>query len=203
MTRPGAGASGPAYHGGVRRRPLLVTGVIAACVGLVLTLAVGLMHQDEVDDPGPQVTAPSLEATPFEPFPAPAVQGDVVTGDGAGGTLALADLRGKPVVVNFWASWCGPCRKEGPDLVAFAKSHPGVAMLGINVADGESQAAPFARELGFTWPSIADRGQALYREFRLIGLPSTFVVDADGKVVFRKIGEVTQDELTAAVAHLS
>ena len=180
-----------------------MTGVLAACIGLVLTLAVGLAHRDEVDDPAPQVTAPSLEAAPFEPFPAPAVQGDVVTGQGAGGTLALADLRGKPVVVNFWASWCGPCRKEGPDLVAFAKAHPGVAMLGVNVADGTSQAEPFAQELGFTWPSIADRGQDLYREFRLIGLPSTFVVDADGRVVFRKIGEVTQAELTAAVAPLS
>jgi thiol-disulfide isomerase/thioredoxin len=187
----------------VRRRPLLVTGVIAACLGLVLTLAVGLMHQDEVDDPPPTATAPSLEAAPFEPFPAPAVQGDVVSGQGAGGTLALADLRGKPVVVNFWASWCGPCRNEGPDLVAFSKAHPGVEMLGVNVADGASQAVPFARELGFTWPSIADRGQSLYREFRLIGLPSTFVVDAEGKVVYRKIGEVTQAELNAAVAPLS
>jgi len=180
-----------------------VTGIIAACLGLALTLAVGLMHRDEVDDPAPQATAPSLEAAPFDPFPAPAVEGDVVTGQGAGGTLALADLRGKPVVVNFWASWCGPCRNEGPGLVAFAKAHPGVAMLGINVADGKSQAVPFAQELGFTWPSIADQGQALYREFRLIGLPSTFVVDAQGRVVYRKIGEVTQDELTAAVAHLS
>ena len=203
VARPGARPRCPAYHGSVRRRPLLVTGILAACLGLALTLAVGLMHQDEVDDPAPQATAPSLEATPFDPFPAPAVQGDVVTGQGAGGTLELADLRGKPVVVNFWASWCGPCRKEGPDLVAFAKAHPGVAMLGINVADGKSQAVPFAQELGFTWPSIADQGQTLYREFRLIGLPSTFVVDAQGRVVYRKIGEVTQDELTAAVAHLS
>ena len=180
-----------------------MTGIIAACLGLALTLAVGLMHQDEVDDPAPQATAPSLEAAPFDPFPAPAVEGDVVTGQGAGGTLALADLRGKPVVVNFWASWCGPCRNEGPGLVAFAKAHPGVAMLGhvkpSSCAKGTAWLLPSATLM----PSIADQGQALYREFRLIGLPSTFVVDAQGRVVYRKIGEVTQDELTAAVAHLS
>jgi cytochrome c biogenesis protein CcmG, thiol:disulfide interchange protein DsbE len=182
---------------------LLVTGLIAVCAGLTAILVVGLANQDDVAAPGPQITGPSLQVAPFEPFSAPAVEGEVVTGDGAGSRLALADLRGRPVVLNFWASWCEPCRREGPDLVAFSKSHPEVAMMGINVSDGEASAVPFADQLGFVWPSIADRDQRLVREFRLIGLPATFVVDADGRVVYRKLGEVTAAELEAAVGNLA
>jgi thiol-disulfide isomerase/thioredoxin len=183
---------------------VILAGLVLACLAVAGLLVVGLANQDDVTAPSsaPTGSVPSLQAAPFAPFPAPKVEGTVVAGQGAGSTLSLASLRGKPVVVNFWASWCDPCRREAPDLVAFARSHPNVAMLGINTNDSKSRAVPFAADLGFVWPSIADGG-GLAQDFRLNGLPGTFVVDAEGKVVYRKLGTVSEAELDAAVSGLA
>jgi cytochrome c biogenesis protein CcmG, thiol:disulfide interchange protein DsbE len=181
---------------------VLVAAIVLACAAVGGVLAVGLANQDEVDDPGP-TAPPGLAVPPFEPFAAPPVEGVVATGDGAGSILSLARLRGRNVVMNFGASWCDPCRREAPDLVAFAAEHPDVAMLGVNSRDARSQAPPFAEQQGFTWPSIEDRSGALADRFCLIGLPCTFVVDAAGRVVFRKIGEISREELDAAVDGLA
>ena len=181
------------------RRPLLVAALVLACAAVTFVLMVGLMHQDDVEGAAvPTGPAPSLEAAPFEPFDAPVVQGEVIAGEGAGTTIDLRGLRGRPVVINFWASWCDPCRREAPDLVAFARDHPEVAMLGVNANDSRASAVPFADRLGFDWPSIA-AGNDLLEDFKLNGLPGTFVVDAAGQVVYRKLGTVTAAELAAAV----
>jgi cytochrome c biogenesis protein CcmG/thiol:disulfide interchange protein DsbE len=185
------------------RRPLLVAGLAIACVAVAVVLAIGLANQDTVDDvPAPTGSMPSLEAAPFEPFAAPQAEGEIIAGEGAGGRLSLDSLRGRPVLVNFWASWCDPCKREAPDLVAFAKAHPDVVMLGINSGDARKSAVPFARDLGFAWPSIEDGG-GIRDAFKLNGLPGTFIVDRDGRVVFRKLGTVTADELAAAVRDLA
>jgi thiol-disulfide isomerase/thioredoxin len=181
------------------RRPLLVAALALACAAVTFVLMVGLMHQDDVEGAAvPTGPAPSLEAAPFEPFDAPTVKGEVIAGEGAGTTIDLRSLRGRPVVINFWASWCDPCRREAPDLVAFARDHPGVAMLGVNANDSRAQAVPFANELGFDWPSI-EGGNDLLEDFKLNGLPGTFVIDPAGQVVYRKLGTVTAAELAAAV----
>jgi cytochrome c biogenesis protein CcmG/thiol:disulfide interchange protein DsbE len=170
-------------------------------VGLLIlagVLAVGLANRDEAAEP-PETPTGSLVQPPFEPFPAPAVEGVVAFGAGEGSRFSLTELRGQPVVINFWASWCDPCRREAPDLVQFAASHPDVEMFGINVQDGEDDARRFASELGFTWPTIRDPGGATMQQFKLIGLPATFVVDAAGMITFRKLGTVTEKELGEAV----
>jgi thiol-disulfide isomerase/thioredoxin len=184
------------------RRPLVLGAIVLACAAVGAVLAVGLANQDTVDDPGPTQPA-GLSVPPFEPFAAPPVEGTVATGEGMGGTTSLATFAGRPVVLNFWASWCDPCRREAPDLVAFAAAHPDVAMLGVNSQDSASEAPGFAQEHGFTWPSIEDRSGSLAERFCIIGLPCTFVVDAGGQVVFRKLGEVSREELDAAVDGLS
>lgn len=120
---------------------------------------------------------------------APAVSGTTLEGE----PLALADLDG-PVVVNFWASWCGPCAKEAPELQALSKQFEGdVSFIGVNVKDSKAAALAFERNLGVTYPSWEDPASAIAASFGGIGpaaLPSTLVLDADHRVAVRFFGAV-------------
>lgn len=100
-----------------------------------------------------------------------------------GGQLHLAQLRGRPVVLNFWASWCAPCRAEMPVLVRAWRRHgQGVHFVGVNVLDEPDQARRFAEEFGVPFPSVLDpRGDTL-RWFRVVGLPTTVFVTRDGEM---------------------
>jgi cytochrome c biogenesis protein CcmG/thiol:disulfide interchange protein DsbE len=111
---------------------------------------------------------------------------------GSGGKLTAADLEGKAVVINFWASWCDPCVEEAPDLqAAYAKySKDDVVVLGVNVQDSERDAQGFVDEFGITYPVVRDPNLTLYRKLGVRGLPETFFVDKDG--VFIGVGSGRQ-----------
>ncbi len=91
----------------------------------------------------------------------------------------LEDYRGKPVVVNFWASWCGYCGAEMPDLLQFAADHPDVAVVGVAVNDDEEAAREAAASWGLTFPSVLDPDGAIFAEFDGQGLPTTVFFDKD------------------------
>jgi cytochrome c biogenesis protein CcmG/thiol:disulfide interchange protein DsbE len=109
-----------------------------------------------------------------EPVPAPAIEGaDPLTG----ARHTLAEFDGMPVVVNFWASWCGPCREELPALQRFADAHPEIGVLGVNLRDSAADARALQRELGFTFPSVADVDGELAPRYGVLGMPTTFFLD--------------------------
>jgi thiol-disulfide isomerase/thioredoxin len=120
-------------------------------------------------------------------------------------TWSLADQKGKVVVLNVWGSWCSPCRKEAPDLVAAAKElGPSVQFIGLNTRDlDKAPARKFVQEFGVTYPSIYDPNGRLLLGFRgqisAAAIPSTLVIDKDGKVASRVIGEVTKQTLLGMV----
>jgi cytochrome c biogenesis protein CcmG/thiol:disulfide interchange protein DsbE len=103
-------------------------------------------------------------------------------------------LRGRFVLVNFFASWCPPCRSESPDLVRFAYSRPDgqkVALLGVVYGDTASNAAAFERQVGATWPSVVDPGERIAISYGVDDPPQSFLVAPNGRVVDRILGGVS------------
>jgi cytochrome c biogenesis protein CcmG/thiol:disulfide interchange protein DsbE len=114
--------------------------------------------------------------------------------DLVGGTSSLASLRGRWVLLNFFASWCPPCRTESPERVKFAFSHPGgqsVAVLGVVYGDTSANAAAFERQVGATWPSVVDPGEQIAISYGVDDPPQSFLISPGGRVVDRILGGVT------------
>ena len=118
------------------------------------------------------------------------------------GTLAVGVPGPRPTVVNMWASWCGPCRKEMPDVQRFAASHPGVRVVGVAVNDSVDDARAFAREVGVTFPLGFDRGDAVADAYAVSGLPTTVVLDREGRLAATWPGPVTSSDLARLTAQL-
>jgi cytochrome c biogenesis protein CcmG/thiol:disulfide interchange protein DsbE len=119
-----------------------------------------------------------------------------------GNRVHLADLRGQPVIVNFWASWCGPCVDEFPLLQAAAAEHvdDGLVVLGIVYQDRSEAARAFMQQNGGTWQALMDPGEDVARAYNIFGPPETYFVGRDGTIVARHIGQLTAASLDAKVA---
>ena len=106
-----------------------------------------------------------------------------------GSTLKLSDYRGKPTVLVFWASWCGPCRKEAPDVVRVAKSYgQRVNIVSINAGESMDVAKRAAPQLGITWPVVLDPKGAIQSQYQVTGIPLVMILDAEGRVRHRNNG---------------
>jgi cytochrome c biogenesis protein CcmG, thiol:disulfide interchange protein DsbE len=121
-----------------------------------------------------------------------------------GHPVRLADLRGRPVIVNFWASWCGPCVDEFPLLLTAAREHAaaGVAVIGIVYRDGAAPARDFMSRMGASWPTALDPGDRVAARYGVIGAPETFFIDRSGVIVGRQIGQLTAADLDRALSQI-
>lgn len=127
----------------------------------------------------------------------------LLTFDGA--PLRLSDLKGELLVVNFWGSWCVPCRQEAPALERAWRltQHTGVRFVGVNLWEPERDARRFIQELGITYTNVADSDGRLAIELGLTGIPETYFVDRDGRLVQRWIGPIDEQRLLTLIDELN
>jgi cytochrome c biogenesis protein CcmG/thiol:disulfide interchange protein DsbE len=119
-----------------------------------------------------------------------------------GGRVDLAELRGRPVIVNFWASWCRPCREEFPLLQEVADRHAGdgLAVVGIVYQDRTQPARAFMERYGATWTAAMDPDDRVANAYNILGPPETFFIGRDGRIVARHIGQLSAGSLEQKVA---
>jgi cytochrome c biogenesis protein CcmG/thiol:disulfide interchange protein DsbE len=159
------------------RRWIRLAWLVGPGLVFVALLAFGIVLKGDAVEPGDQ--APSVEA--------PSLGGDSV--------VALDDLRGKPVLVNFWASWCVPCKAEAELLeAAYRRYGDDVAFVGVNVKDARSDALAFLDRYDVSYPQVRDEGLEWYDGFGLTGQPETFLIDGDGEIVEHVKGEFTSTD---------
>ena len=160
-------------------------------IGLLIAIAtVGILFVGLGKDPQ-KIVSPLIG----KPAPTFALR-DVVSGQ----TVDLAALRGKPVVLNFWATWCGPCFEEHPVLVANARMlQPNVQFIGVVFQDEESKIRGFLNERGSAYPTLMDDKGKTAIAYGVGGVPETFFLDASGKVVDKYEGPISPDELQERV----
>lgn len=155
-------------------------GIWAIIIGVVLVAGIGwiifsasLMAKNSSGDAG------ALGPAPVAGHPAPDFELNTLDGN----TIRLSDFQGKPVVVNFWATWCPPCRAEFPDFQdAAVDNADSLVIIGINntSADQRDNISPFLEEFGITFPIVLDEKGDVVEAYRVLGLPTTVFINSDG-----------------------
>lgn len=121
-----------------------------------------------------------------------------------GRQLTLSELRGQVVVINFWASWCIPCRDEAPVLEQTWRRYRdrGVVFIGVDYLDAEKEALAFLEEFDITYPNGPDLGTRIAYDYRITGVPETFFIAKDGRIADLEIGPLTEARLVSALETL-
>ncbi|MGZ4810846.1 MAG: TlpA family protein disulfide reductase [Thermoanaerobaculia bacterium] len=163
----------------MNRKVLIIGSVLAAALVVVLFAGLGKDPQ-AIDSP--------LIGRPAPPFALRAV--------GSGETINLEQFKGRPVVLNFWATWCVPCFEEHAILVANARAlQPNVQFLGVVFQDNEDRIQKFLDERGRAYPTVVDNAGKTAIAYGVGGVPETFFLDASGTIVAKYAGPLTDDQL--------
>jgi peroxiredoxin len=203
LSSPVPSASGPSSR--VRRRTVILAAAVLTGVLLVVALVAAFAGggNSGVTDIDGQASA-VVYATGHRPL-APDFTATTLTGS----TLSFSSYRGRVVVLNFWGSWCVPCREEASTLSAVAAQYQpsGVSFLGVDVRDTTASAEAFARSFHVTYPSVSDTSSLITQDFTVVvpiaGTPTTLVIDRTGHIAGAVFGTATYPELTAILAKVT
>lgn len=120
-----------------------------------------------------------------------------------GGRLSFSSLRGEPVYLNFFATWCGPCNEEAPDINALQKQYAarGLRVIGIDELESAKKASQFVQKFGLVYPAVIDEG-TLQGEYAINGLPVHVFIDRSGVIRKMVAGEMTKSQISAAIGSI-
>jgi thiol-disulfide isomerase/thioredoxin len=187
---------------------MAISGLLAGAAALgVAGCDGGAIGENTAASNGTSFVSGSYSSTYYAPADRPAapdVSGTMLTG----AKFRLAAQRGNLVVLNFWGSWCAPCRREAPTLAALAKHFKDapVRFIGDDVQDAPANAAAFERTFGISYPSLNDPGEQVALAFHgavpPVGIPTTLLIDRNGHIAGRVVGEVTYDGLKGLIAKI-
>jgi thiol-disulfide isomerase/thioredoxin len=192
------------YRAAASRRPLLLAAVAAAAMLAVAGCDGGAIGADTPASSGQSFVGHSYESTFYQAGDrpvAPVVAGTTITGQ----HLSLAAYRGHTIVLNFWGSWCAPCRAEAPALGQLARQlHArGVRFVGIDIRDEPDSALAFMQQFNVGYPSISDPNDEIALDFRSTvppaDIPTTLVIDRDGRIADRIFGASSYAELRSVI----
>jgi thiol-disulfide isomerase/thioredoxin len=171
------------------RKPLLWVGTLLLGVGVGHGIVAAINQFWQPDVPPTAEASPDFDLTPF----------------GSEQPVRISDFHGQGIVLNFWASWCRPCREEMPALQSAWLHYrdQGVVFLGVNVWDEEGDALEFLREVGVTYPNGADSDSSVANLFRVQGLPTTLFIAPNGARSQTVYGPLTSRSLAKAVAAIT
>jgi cytochrome c biogenesis protein CcmG/thiol:disulfide interchange protein DsbE len=192
----------PSQEGAVsaaRRRPnqrLWVLGAVLLPVLLLLALLAWALVRTGAK-PGGFAINNVFGEVPIKPGPAREFTLTLMDGT----VLALADLRGKAVMIDFWSSWCPPCREEAPTLDRVYKEYVGKGMefVGVAIWDTEEEVAKFIKRYGVSYPNGLDLKGQITIDYGVTGIPEKYFVDRSGQLVRKFVGPVTADQLRQAL----
>ncbi len=120
-----------------------------------------------------------------------------------GQSVSLSSFRGKPVLLNFWATWCPPCRKEMPELQEFHRRYGDqVVLVGVNWGEGTSTVKRFLDQLGVSYPNLIDERGTAFVLYRLTGIPESYFIDPEGYLRGAWIGPLTAEEIVKGFTRL-
>lgn len=187
-------------------------GWILGLLALILLIAGAsvLYHRmSEEAAPPPVATAPpeeteDTEEAVVEPMAAP----DFTVLDGDGNPVSLSDFVGKPVIVNFWASWCSPCKSEMPDFdLAYQQYGEELQFMMVNMTDGEREtqdaAKNFILESGYSFPVFFDTEYSAAFAYRVTSIPATYFINAEGKLIAYGLGPLNLTSLETGIGMIS
>jgi cytochrome c biogenesis protein CcmG/thiol:disulfide interchange protein DsbE len=173
----------------LRKSALAVALLVAA--GFLSLLVWGMMHKEPITGLSGVTTvdrpAPDFNLTTFE-----------------GAAISLNEMRNKPVVINFWASWCPPCRDEATVIESAWRAYKsrGVVFLGVNIQDRREDALGYVRGFGITYPNGPDPSGEISIDYGVSGIPVTFFISRDGKVIRRWVGAIDRTTLTRSIEEI-
>jgi thiol-disulfide isomerase/thioredoxin len=185
----------------VERKNLAMIGggiLIGVGLGMVILAAIGvgggfLFNRFTAGSSSEQLQGPAQSS------PAPDFQLETLDGK----SIKLADLRGRPVLINFWATWCGPCQQEMPLIEQYyQKYQPNLVVLAVNSDEPKTDVQAFVTNLNLTFPVLLDPDYKIEDLYRVRAFPTTFFVDKSGTIRYQQIGVLSEGQLVQYLAQL-